>query len=158
MFGRGVFRLIAAIALIALLGAAGASIYQAGLTQGLAQTGTAVAPAVVPYYYGWHPFGFGGGLFGFFGGLLFLFLIIGLLRAIFFGGRRGWGGPGRGGWSGHDHDPSGMRGFRGSPWESRAREVHDEWHRTHEAGGSSSPGGSSAGGTTPAGGPSSTAS
>jgi hypothetical protein len=83
---------------------------------------------VIPYYYGWHPFGFGlgFGFFGFLGTLLFFLLIFALIRAIVFGGRRRWGGPGWGGpgWGGHDY-----RGWRGSAWESRARETFEDWHR-----------------------------
>lgn len=61
--------------------------YQLGVSQGLATTGTAVAPAL--YY---HPFFFGG--FGFLFPLLFLFFIFFLLRAAFWG----WGGRHYGGW------------------------------------------------------------
>ena len=95
-------RIVPAILLIALLVIGGGIIantaYQAGLstavTTAAANGATVVAP--VPAYgygygYGWHPFGFGFGIFGFVFGLFFLFLIFGLLRAIFWGGRRGWG-------------------------------------------------------------------
>ena len=76
---------------------------------------------MAPYaYYGWHPFGFGFGFFGFFGTLLFFFLIFVLIRAVLFGGRgRRWGGPGNGG----------SRGWHGAPWEYRARETFEDWHR-----------------------------
>src|SRR2546429_7062995 len=67
----------------------GVGAYQLGVSQGLATTGTAVAPAV--YY---HPFFFGG--FGFLFPLLFIFLVFALIRGAFGGwGRRyggGWGG------------------------------------------------------------------
>jgi hypothetical protein len=70
----------------------GVGAYQLGVAQGLAATGTAVAPAV--YY---HPYFFGG--FGFLFPLLFLFLIFALIRGAFGRGRGwgyggGWGGPG----------------------------------------------------------------
>ena len=105
---------------------------------------TPVAPAFVPGYgygygygpgMGWHGGGFS--IFGFLFGLFFLFLIFGLIRAAFFrgrgwgghGGPGGWGGRGgpgywggKGGWGGHDQTGE-------HPWESRAREIHDAWHR-----------------------------
>src|SRR3989441_8901280 len=71
----------------------GVGAYQLGVTQGLATTGTAVAPAI--YY---QPFFFGG--FGFLFPLLFLFLIFFLIRGAFWGGwgRRYGGGYGGGDW------------------------------------------------------------
>ena len=111
--------------------------YQAGLSTAIttvaadAPDGTVVrpvAPGAYPYGYG---YGFGPGwswghgfsIFGFLGTLLVIFLIIGLLRAAFWGGR-GWnGGPGRwggpggpGGWG--DHDP-----------RSRFHRTFEDWHR-----------------------------
>ena len=137
MNGRSVARLV--LALVIIFGAVflGVGAYNAGVSQGLAQAGQVVvspgAYPVGPYIggYGWgHGFGFG--IFGFLGTLFFIFLIFALLRAAFgghrgryWGGRGGWGGPGGpGSWGGPD-DPRGR-----SPWEARAREVHDEWHRT----------------------------
>ena len=102
--------------------------------------GTVVAPVVVPAYgYGWHPFGFGFGIFGFFATLFFVFVVFALIRAIV------WrGGPGRrGGWGGHGYYGYGYpgpgdgtnadRGGR-SPWESRAHDTFETWHRqAHDA-------------------------
>src|SRR6266550_9626 len=70
----------------------GIGAYQLGVAQGLATTGTAVAPAL--YY---HPFFFGG--FGILFPLLFIFLIFALIRGAIGRGRGwgyggGWGGPG----------------------------------------------------------------
>jgi hypothetical protein len=141
-------RTIASI-LVVLLVVAGAvglgiSAYNAGVSAGLAQTGTVVVRpevAVGPYL-GWgYGVGHGLGFFGFLGGLLFLFLVFALIRAALGGGRRGWGGPG-GGWGGgprHDHR---------NAWEDRARDIHDQWHREH---GSTGPTGRTdgAGGTAP---------
>lgn len=138
-------RIIPAILLIALLAIGGGlianSAYQAGLSTAVA-TATSGATVVVPAYgygygYGWHPFGFGFGFFGFLGTLLFLFLVFGLLRAIFFRGgpgrRGGWGpgwGGGPGGWNTGDHDHDRTRNFS----ESRFGESFEEWHRkAHEA-------------------------
>ena len=136
-------RVIAAILLVAVLAIGGGIIattaYQAGLstavTTATASGGTVVAPVVVPAYgYGWHPFGFGFGIFGFFATLFFLFVIFGLIRAIF------WrGGPGRrGGWGGYGHYGPGYGkdadGQGRSPWESRAHDTFDDWHRrAHDA-------------------------
>jgi hypothetical protein len=131
------FRVIGVIVLALLaIGLAGA-IYQTGYQVGAEATG-ATAPVVVApgYGYGWHGWGwgFGGGLFGFLGFLLFLFIFIGILRALFGGwGRRGGWGPGyRGGWGRGDWGQGGHKDF--GPWEDRAREVHDEWHRRQDAG------------------------
>jgi hypothetical protein len=87
----------------------GVGAYQLGVAQGLATTGTAVAPAV--YY---HPFFFGG--FGFLFPLLFIFLIFALIRGAF-GRGRGWGYGG--GWGGP--------GYYQSPRE-RLEELHREMH------------------------------
>ncbi|HET7473204.1 MAG TPA: hypothetical protein VFJ71_08780 [Candidatus Limnocylindrales bacterium] len=125
-------RTIAAILLtfVVIVGAIGLGVtaYNAGVTAGLAQTGQVVvtnggyvAPGAAYVGYGWgFGWGHGFGFFGFLGGLLFLFLIIGLVRAAFGGPRRGWG-PGYG----HRH------GWGPGGWEDRAREAHDAWHREH---------------------------
>jgi hypothetical protein len=112
--------------------------YQAGLSTAITTAAanapdgsvvTPVAPGAYPYGYG-YGYGYGPGwghgfsIFGFLGTLLFIFLIIGLLRAAFWrgrgwgGGGRGWGGPGKWG----DHDP-----------RSRFHETFEDWHRrAHE--------------------------
>jgi hypothetical protein len=142
----GFFRVLGAIVLAVLaIGLAGA-IFQTGYLAGVAADG--VAPVVVGNGYGWGSgwgWGFGGGLFHILGFLFFLIIFFAILRAIFGGGRGGWG---RGGWGpgGYGHDS----GHRLGPWEQRAREAHDEWHRSQGPGGS---GGSGASGTTgPSGG------
>jgi hypothetical protein len=131
MQGRTIARILLIVILVGAAIGIGATAYDAGVSSGLAQSGQVVvtpgAYPVGPYVgYGW---GHGFGFFGFLGMLLFLFLIFGLIRAAF-GGRRGWGGPhdGRGG-------PGGRGDWRGSAWESRAREIHDEWHRGQADGG-----------------------
>ena len=124
MNGSNTVRIIAGIVLALVVAGLAIGAYQMGVATGVAQNASgAAAPAVVPYYYGWHPFGFGFGFFGFVGTLLFFILVFALIRAIVFGGRRRWGGPGPG-WGGHDY-----RGWRGGPWESRARETFEDWHR-----------------------------
>lgn len=134
--------------------------YQAGLSTAVATAAanggtTVVAPAYGWGYgmgYGWHPFGFGFGIFGLLFGLFFLFLVFGLIRAIFWGGRRGWGPGGWGGPSGWygpggrgpgGHGPGGYadrsRDER-NPWIDRFGPSFEEWHRhAHEAGASSEP-------------------
>lgn len=83
---------------------------------------TPVAPVPYPYYGGWG-WGWGHGFpfLGFIGFFLFLFLIFGLMRAIFWRGR--WGGPGygygRGGYG---------RGGNGDP-RSHFQQTFDDWHR-----------------------------
>jgi hypothetical protein len=153
-------RIIAAIVLIAVLALGGGLIastaYQAGLNTAVTTatgSGAAVAPVVVPAYgygygYGLHPFGFGFGIFGFLGTLLFLFIVFGLIRAIFWRGGYGrHGGWGRGGWGGPG-GPGGPDGSGRSHWETKANETFEDWHRRAHASGD---GGSGAGSTTPPG-------
>ena len=139
MNGRSIARLVVALVIIAGVAFLGVGAYNAGVTQGLAQAGQVVVTPggypVGPYIgggYGWgHGFGFG--FFGFLGTLFFIFLLIALLRAAFGGhrGRHGWGGPGGWGGTGGPGSWGGPNDPRGrSPWEARAREVHDDWHRT----------------------------
>ena len=144
MYGRSGFRLLLVLLIVLGAAAVGIGAYQAGLAAGVTQVvAPGSAPAVMPYY--GHPFGFGFGVFGFLGTLLFIFLIFAAIRAFAFaGGRgRGWGGPGRwgGGWSGGPGGPGGTGpdGWRGSPWEARAHQVFEEWHREAHSGEAGSP-------------------
>ncbi len=133
-------RVIAAIALVVLLVVGGGVIattaYQVGLstavTTAVTETGaTVVTSPIIPAYgypgYGYGPhWGWGGPGFsfiGFLGTLLFIFLIFGLLRAVFGHRGRGWGGPGGPGnhWGGPDR------------WQGRAREVFDDFHKEAHA-------------------------
>jgi hypothetical protein len=137
-------RIIPAILLVALLAIGGGLLvnaaYDAGVNSAVTTAvanGQTVSPVVVPPYgygygygYGWHPFGWGFSIFG----LFFLFIIFGLIRAIFWGGRRGWGG-GPGGWGGPGHHGTGGRYDR-NPWIDRFGPSFEEWHR--QAHGSSS--------------------
>lgn len=124
MFGRTILRVVAVIALVALVGVIGTSVYNAGVSQGLAEAAIAAAasgeevPVVYPYLgerYGWG-YGGGPGFFGIFFAILGFFLIFGLLRAAFGWGRWGGGGPGRGGWQRDD----------------RVAEMHRELHRRED--------------------------
>ena len=123
MFGRTIFGVLAAVAVIALVAVIGTSVYNAGISQGLAEAANAAAaagdpaPVVVAPYGGHYGYGPGGGGFGFFGiffWILGFFLIFGLLRAAFGWGRWGGGGPGRGGWESR---------------QDRMSELHRELHR-----------------------------
>jgi hypothetical protein len=145
-------RTIAAILLVAVLAIGGGLIavtaYQAGVgtavTTAVAEGGnvvTTVPPWGYGYGYGWHPGGVGFGIFGLLFGLFFLFIIIGLIRAVFWGGRRGWG---PGGWGG----PAGWGGpgngggsrFERNPWIERFGPSFEEWHRqAHEPQSSNEP-------------------
>ena len=117
MFGRTILGVLAVIALVGLVAVIGTSVYNAGISQGIAEAANAAAasgdPVVVyPPYAGGYGYGHGGWGFGFFGiffWILGFFLIIGLLRAAFGWGRWGGGGPGRG-WLGVARGPD-----RGAP-------------------------------------------
>jgi hypothetical protein len=98
---------IAIVVTLVIAAIVGVGAYQLGLAQGLAGTGTAVAPVL--YY---HPFFFGGFLFP----LLFIFLIFALVRGAFSRGR-GWGYGGGWGSAGHHQSP-----------RERLEELHRELH------------------------------
>jgi hypothetical protein len=128
MNGRTIAAIVLTLLLVGGAAAIGITAYNAGVTQGLVESGqVVVAPGYPagPYVggsgYGWGHGGFS--FFGFLGTLLFIFLVIGLFRAVLGGGRGrgGWGGPGWGG-------PGGRHGY--GQWNDRAREIHDELHRT----------------------------
>ena len=136
-------RVIPAILLIALLAIGGGLIanaaYDAGVNTAVTTAvgnGAQVAPVVVPPYgygygYGWHPFGFGFSIFGLLFGLFFLFVIFGLIRAILWGGHRGWGPGGRGGpgrWGEPRHHGSDAS-YERNPWIDRFGPSFEEWHR-----------------------------
>jgi hypothetical protein len=131
MNGRGIFAVLAAIVVVAVMAGIGIGAYNAGVSEGVAEAARAAqaagdSPAVVyPPYVGHYGYGWGGGPgFGFFGFLLFIlgfFLIIGFIRAAFGWGR--WGGGGRG--------PDGWGGRR-----ERMEELHRELHRRDEPQGS----------------------
>src|SRR6188472_633262 len=110
MFGP-FLRVVAVLALVAVLAGIGIGVYNAGVNDGVTQAAIAAqaagdSPAVVvppyaPYGYGWGHWGGGGfGFFGFFFGILAFVLIIGLIRAAFGWGRWG-GGRGAGGYGGY---------------------------------------------------------
>jgi hypothetical protein len=136
MNGRTFARILLAVILIGGAIGIGVTSYNAGVTAGLVESGQAVvvpggvsvAPGGAYVGYGWG-YGHGPGFFGFLGGLLFLFILLGLVRAAFGGPRRGWGGPG---------GPGGPRRWGGDwrhdAWEQRVKETHDALHRDTSGG------------------------
>lgn len=72
--------------------------------------------------------------FAFFGAIFFWFLAFGLLKTVMFGF---WS---RGGGRGGSGGPGGWRSRRRDRWESRAREIHEEWHAAERRGDSTGPG------------------
>lgn len=139
MNGRFISAILLVLVLIAGAAGLGYYTYNAGVAQGLVDSGKLVAPAtgVVPapmqfgYPYGpmfFHrPFGYYGfGVLGCLVPILFIFLFFGLLRGMF-GWRRHWG------WGGHYGPPGGMH--------HDVPPMFEEWHkRAH--GESSAPGAS----------------
>src|SRR5687768_17505087 len=133
MLGRGLFGAFALVVAIAIVAGIGIGVYNAGVSEGVAEAARVAqvagdgAAVVYPPYVG-GPYGYGhgwgGGGFGFFGilfGILFFFLIIGMIRAAFGWGRWGGGGRGPGGWESRNE---------------RIAEMHRELHRKDEPSGS----------------------
>ena len=125
MNGRVFLAILLVLVIVAGAIGLGAYAYNAGIAQGLAQSGKAVAPdGTVPYpYYGpffFPPFGFGFG--GILFGCFFLFLIVGLIRAIFW--RRHWGWYGRRGmWHGDGDVPPAVAEWHRKMHETKSNEV-----------------------------------
>ncbi len=119
MDGRILARVLLTLVLIAGAVGVGVYVYNAGVAQGMADSGKLVAPAPgsVPYpYYGgpffFRPWGFGFGFLGLLFPLLFFFLLFALLRGLWWGGR--WGRYRR-------------------HWEGDVPPMFEEWHRrAHE--------------------------
>lgn len=135
MNGRGFFRALATLLLIAIMVGIGVALYNAGVTAGLAEAARQAAAGgdpipVNPYAWGYGPyvhgpFGGGFGFFGFLFAIFLVFIVIGLVRAAFGGGRHGGHGPG-GGW--------GDRRDRIEQW-------HQELHRREGSEGEQRPAG-----------------
>jgi hypothetical protein len=122
---RILWRVMAALVLIAAIAGIGAYAYNIGITQGLAQKVAAPAGTVVaqPYMHFGRPiFGFGFGLFGCLIPLFLLCLVFGSLRAMFWHGHMGMRGM-------HHHGPWGWR-------DENSKDVppfFSEWHRRAHA-------------------------
>ena len=136
-----VLRVIGFLLLAALIVGGGTMAYKAGEAQGISQApavATAISQAaengqaapIPPMMYGYGlPYGYGYGMhgyghhFGFFpfgaicGSIFYLFLILGLMKMIFFRGM--W----HSGWEGHKHGPWGEH------WEGGLPPMFNEWHK-----------------------------
>lgn len=130
MNGRIVLGVLITLALIAGAATVGFYAYQAGVAQGVVESGKlTVAPTSpdgqVYHYWGGpffyhHPFGFGFGFLGCLIPFLFFILIFSLIRLAVFGPRR-WGG-----WGYRHWGPGG--------WEQGVPPPFEEWHRRAHGG------------------------
>jgi hypothetical protein len=128
MSGRTILNLALGAIVVLVLAGIGIGIYNAGVSQGIAQAATlpegttVVAP--VGYGYGWgHPGFFGFGFLWILFPIFFFLLLFGLARAAFGGGRR-WGGPGWG---------PGPGGYGSNGWhEERERRMAEYHQRLHD--------------------------
>jgi len=135
MNGRVIWRVLLALVVIGAVASVAAFAYNAGVARGVAERADLTLPEGVPgwgigpgpYYGGpfFHPrpFGFGFGFLGCLFPLLFVFLVFGLMRGMF------WRGPW--GWKGHRHS---------GPWEKGVPPPFEEWHRRAHGETSSTPG------------------
>ena len=124
MSGRTILNLALGAIVVLVLAGIGIGIYNAGVSQGIAQAATlpegttVVAPAAYGYGCG-HPGFFGFGFLWILFPIFFFLLLFGLARAAF-GGRR-WGGPG---WGPGGYGPNGWHEER----ERRMAEYHQRLH------------------------------
>jgi hypothetical protein len=125
MSGRTILNLALGALVVLLLAGVGIGIYNAGVSQGIAQAATlpegSTVVTTVPYGYGWHGGFFGFGFLWILFPIFFFLLLFGLARAAFGGGRR-WGGPG---W--------GPGGYGRDGWhEERERRMAEYHQRLHD--------------------------
>lgn len=119
---RIIWRVLAALVLIAAILGIGLYAYNLGITQGLAQKvlPSEGVPVQVPYPHFGHPFfGFGFGLLGCLVPLFLLFLVLGSLRVFFWHGPMGWGHMHRRNWDWRNGDGKGVPPFF-AEWHHRA--------------------------------------
>ncbi len=123
---NGGFRVVTALVLIGLVAFLTGGAYAAGYAEGANHVGT-----VSPWVYG----GFGAShIIGF---LITLFVVVLILRLIFFGGhRRHWGygpygrwGYGPGPWGGNQPGNTQPGDWQRGPWQDPAQTVFDDYHR-----------------------------
>jgi hypothetical protein len=125
MNGRTILNLVLGALIVLVLAGIGIGIYNAGVSQGIAQAATlpegttVVAPVGYGYGYG-HPGFFGFGFLWILFPIFFFLLLFGLARAAFGGGRR-WGGSG---WGPGGYGPNGWHEER----ERRMAEYHQRLH------------------------------
>ena len=131
MFSKVWFRIILIVILLAVLAGAGFWVYNLGLMQAAAANGElpAYTERALSHYNMAYPYGMGMHYFfspfRFIGGLIFLFVVIGLLRAIFF---PRWMYPR---FHHHMHGYGRWQGWR----EGDVPPMVEEWHRKmHEKG------------------------
>lgn len=107
MNGRALLRLFAFLVLVAVAVGIGTAVYNAGVTSGLSEAARVAAASGDPLPIGWPNYGYGSpyahgpwgfGIFSILFWILGIFLIFGLLRVVFGGGRAGRGGGGHRGW------------------------------------------------------------
>ncbi len=129
---RAFLSFLFALLFVGVLAGIGTQVYQAGVAQGIVDAGRFPAGATVPVVGGYQGFD----VLSLFFPILFLFILFGLLRAAFSGGRD-WGhGPGHHGWGrGWDTSDTGEGGM-GSWREQRERRMADLHRRLHESEGS----------------------
>ena len=145
--GRAILGFFLILVAVGVVVGIGNEVYQAGIAQGIVDAGRypAAAPVPVAGYGGWHGGGFN--ILGLFFPLLFLFILFGLIRAAFWGGR-GWGhhrygyGHGHGRWgSDWDERGAGEPADRPTSWrdarEQRMEELHRRFHERQGAPGAS---------------------
>jgi len=132
-----ILRVIALVLLVVLVAGGIFMAFRAGEAQGISQSpavATAIAQSaesgqaapVPPMMYG-HDYGYGYPMYGhhamffpfgaIFGSIFFFFLIIGLMKMVFFGGIR------HRGWEGRHHGPWGRH------WENGVPPMFEEWHK-----------------------------
>lgn len=143
-------RVLAVLVVAGVLVGIGAGVYNAGVSQGVAQSATLATASGTPAVIGWYGagphWGWGWGGFGFFGiffWILGIFLVFALLRFAF-----GWGRWGRHGdhWNGSYGPYDGPRGFGGrrDALASLHRELHEQEAARSSGGGSAPAGGAPA--------------
>jgi hypothetical protein len=125
---RILWRVLAALVLVAAIVGLGAYAYNIGMAQGLAQKVQAPAAGSVqmPYLHYGHPFlGFGFGLLGCLVPLFLLCLVFGSFRVLFWHGPMGWRHMHRRNWGWHDENDKGVPPFF-SEWHRRAHAVPED--------------------------------
>ena len=143
--GRAILGFFLILIAVGVVVGIGNEVYQAGVAAGIVEAGRfpAAAPVPVAGYGGWHGGGFN--ILGLFFPLLFLFILFGLIRAAFWGGR-GWGhhGYGRGygrGWDHHGYGRGDGQGDGPTSWrdarEQRMEELHRRFHEREGGAGAS---------------------